>query len=65
MQQFIDKYREQINGVLTGFDRLVFRGSLRRLNYGCSDQGLQSLVAQGLEQYFGKTTSCSRTTWTT
>ena len=52
MQQFIDKYREQINGVLTGFDRLVFRGSLRRLNYGCCDQGLQSLVAQGMEQYF-------------
>jgi hypothetical protein len=51
MQQFIDRYREQINGVLTGFDRLVFRGSLRRLNYGCWDQGLQSLVAQGMEQY--------------
>ena len=51
MQQFIDKYREQINGVLTGFDRLVFRGSLRRLNYGRWDQGLQSLVAQGMEQY--------------
>ena len=26
MQQFIEKYREQINGVLSGFDRLVFRG---------------------------------------
>jgi hypothetical protein len=26
MQQFIGKYREQINGVLSGFDRLIFRG---------------------------------------
>jgi hypothetical protein len=34
MQEFIKKYRDQINGVLSGFDRLVFRGSLRRLNYG-------------------------------
>jgi len=65
MQQFIDRYREQINGVLTGFDRLVFRGSLRRLNYGCWDQGLQSLVAQGWSSTFGKTMSCSRTTWIT
>ena len=34
MEKFIDKYASQIHGVLTGFDRLVFRGSLRRLNYG-------------------------------
>ena len=33
MQQFIGKYRERIQGVVSGFDRLVFRGSLRRLNY--------------------------------
>jgi len=51
MQEFINKYRDQINGTLSGFDRLVFRGSLRRLNYGYWDQGLQSLVAQGMEQY--------------
>jgi hypothetical protein len=51
VQDFINRYRDQINGALSGFDRLVFRGSLRRLNYGCWDQGLQSLVAQGMEQY--------------
>lgn len=51
MQEFINKYRDQINGTLSGFDRLVFRGSLRRLNYGYWDQDLQSLVAQGMEQY--------------
>ena len=32
MQQFIEKYADQTLGVLNGFDRLVFRGSLRRLN---------------------------------
>jgi|SRR5438477_3781626 len=51
MQDFSNKYREQINGTLSGFDRLVFRGSLRRLNYGYRDQKLQSVVAQGMEQY--------------
>ena len=33
MQQFIEKYRDEITGTLTGFDRLVFRGSPRRLNH--------------------------------
>ena len=51
MQDFINKYRDQINGTLSGFDRLVFRGTLRRLNYGYWDQNLQSVVAQGMEQY--------------
>lgn len=51
MQQFIQKYREQIAGVLSGFDRLVLRGSLRRLNYGCWDSRLQGLIAKGMEQY--------------
>ena len=48
---FIEKYREEINGVLTGFDRLVFRGSLRRLNYGRYDVGLRAMVAKGMEEY--------------
>lgn len=51
MQEFINKYRDQVNGTLNGFDRLVFRGSLRRLNYGYWDPKLQSVVAQGMEQY--------------
>jgi hypothetical protein len=29
MKEFIAKHREQISGVLSGFDRLVFRGTLR------------------------------------
>ena len=50
MQQFIEKYREQINGALSGFDRLVFRGSLRRLNYGYYEPGLKAMVAKGMEE---------------
>ena len=34
MRQFIEKYDVRIMGVVTGVDRLVFRGSLRRLNHG-------------------------------
>ena len=51
MHQFIEKYSEQIQGVLTGFDRLVLRGSLRRLNYGFWDKQLDAFVALGMEQY--------------
>src|SRR5215210_817301 len=51
MQKFINKYRDHINGVLSGFDRLVFRGSLRRLNYGYWNEKLDAFVAQGMEQY--------------
>jgi hypothetical protein len=50
MQELISKYRDQINGVLSGFDRLLFRGSLRRLNYGYWNPELGAVVAQGMEQ---------------
>jgi hypothetical protein len=33
MQQFIAKYQDQIQGVISGFDRLVLRGSLRRITF--------------------------------
>lgn len=51
MQEFINKYRDEINGTLSGFDRLVFRGSLRRLDYGHWNGKLQGFVAEGMEQY--------------
>ncbi len=51
MQQFIEKYREQIRGTLSGFDRLIFGGCLRRLNYGYWDRSLGALAATGMEQY--------------
>jgi hypothetical protein len=54
MKQFIEKYEGQLNGVLTGFDRLVFRGSLRRLNYGKWSPELEAFVAIGMEQYLSQ-----------
>ncbi len=33
MKEFIAKFGDQINGVLCGFDRLVFRGHLRGISY--------------------------------
>jgi hypothetical protein len=51
MQQFIARYEDQIQGVVSGFDRLIFRGSLRRLNYGHWDRGLGAMIAVGMEQY--------------
>ena len=51
MQQFIEQYKDQIVGSLSGFDRVVFRGSLRRLNHGRWDQGMKAFVADGMEEY--------------
>jgi len=42
MQQFLDRHGDNILGVLTGFDRIVFRGTLRNLSY-----------VQGLGQFLG------------
>src|SRR5713101_560705 len=33
MNEFIAKYADKIQGGLSGFDRLVFRGSLRKIAY--------------------------------
>ena len=39
MQDFIKTYPNQIAGVLSGFDRLVFRGTLRKIAYPFGLQG--------------------------
>ena len=39
MNEFNAKYSEQIAGVLSGFDRLVFRGTLRQIAYPFGLQG--------------------------
>ena len=39
MEKFIQKYDDKINGVLNGFDRLVFRGGLRFLSYTAGMMG--------------------------
>jgi len=54
MQQFIEKYRDQITGVLSGFDRLVLRGSLRRLNIGKFDRDQKTFFVEGMEEYCWK-----------
>lgn len=43
MNKFIEKFGEQIQGVLAGFDRLVFRGTLRRIVY---DAGMKAYLWQ-------------------
>src|SRR6266849_4903295 len=40
VQKFIAKHQDQISGVLSGFDRLVLRGTLRSIAHG-----------QGMNQY--------------
>ena len=54
MKKFIEKYRDEVNGVLSGFDRLVFRGSLRRLNQGIWSKSLNAFLALGMEQYLSQ-----------
>ncbi len=53
MNEFISKYESQIGGVISGFDRLVFRGSLRSLVH---DRGMKSYLwhNQVLLKEFGK-----------
>lgn len=64
MQDFIEKYRDQINGVLSGFDRLVFHGSLRGLNYGYFDPNCSRWLRGGWRRTCDKTRFCSRITST-
>jgi hypothetical protein len=51
MQQFIEKFGAQILGTLSGFDRLVFRATPRRLNIFYRDHSRGILVAKGMEEY--------------
>ena len=39
MQEFIAKYGDKIEGVLSGFDRLIFRGTLRKIAHECGMKG--------------------------
>ena len=51
MKEFTAKFGERIQGVISGFDRLVLRGSLRRLCYG-----------RGMEEYLWQNKILSRIT---
>jgi hypothetical protein len=33
MKRFLERHRDQILGVLSGFDRVLFRGTVRSLEY--------------------------------
>ena len=51
MPDFIENHREQVLGCLSGFDRLIFRGSIRKLNTSRFDQQRGVMVASGMEIY--------------
>ena len=59
MQEFIARHRDRIDGTLSGFDRLVFRGTLRSI--ACPD-GMQSYLPSNgiLLKAVGQNTSSSR-----
>ena len=51
MQEFIAKYRNEIQGTLAGFDRLVLGGTLRRLDVCQYLPDMKALRATAMEQY--------------
>jgi len=51
MQEFIAKHQEEIQGWMSGFDRLVFTGALHGLDICQWDAELQALRATAMEQY--------------
>ena len=53
MQRFLDQHKERIVGVLSGFDRVLLRGTLRCLEY---QDGIEAFLAthRVLLKNFGK-----------
>jgi hypothetical protein len=51
MQEFIAKYKDEIQGTLSGFDRVVFAGALRKLDYSQWVPVLKVPRATAMEQY--------------
>ena len=47
LQQFIAKFQKDICGVMSGFDRVLFRGSLRRLTHSLTQVPLHAQVSRG------------------
>lgn len=52
MKQFIQRHGDKITGILSGFDRIVFRGTLRRISF---PDGMKSYLDQNhvLLKHFG------------
>jgi hypothetical protein len=60
MQQFIAKYGDRITGVLSGFDRLVLRGSLRAISYVRGMMGYLWASQVPLKEFAGHVEQVSR-----
>jgi hypothetical protein len=45
MKGFIQRFADKITGVLSGFDRLVLRGTLRPIAYARGDEGFSMAQA--------------------
>jgi len=56
MRQFIAKFESQIQGTLSGFDRVLFRGSLRRLTHR---EGMPRLSGTSVRNTTGARSSVS------
>jgi hypothetical protein len=56
MKRFIQRFSDKIIGVLSGFDRLILRGSLRQISYARNGKGLEGLLRhqQVLLKDFGR-----------
>ena len=53
MQGFLDRHQRDVVGVLSGFDRILFRGTLRSISYlGGMDKFLGA--QQVLDKHFGR-----------
>ena len=51
MQSFLQRHASEIKGVLTGFDRIRFRGSLRQLSYSAGMMKFLSAVSVLLKDF--------------
>jgi hypothetical protein len=63
MNQFIQKYRKKVIGVLNGFDRLVLRGTLRAISYTAGMMNLlydMGVLLKDFNSYVERTTKVLR-----
>lgn len=59
MNQFIQKYQKKVIGVLSGFDRLVLRGTLRAISYTAGMMNLlydMGVLLKDFNSYVERTT---------
>src|SRR5215470_16333983 len=59
MERFVARYRSLVTSILSGFDRLVFRGTLSPLMYGSGMQTFLSKAGERLLDFKGFVLSTS------